>query len=169
MNSDDRATDEQLTYLRRFGYRQDHVLTRCEAASLLRGYQRSSSSPVIVGITAREEAARLRAAVEETRQGAARAAVPELRSAQERLDAALASRQDFWIDTCREVGQMHISSAEVFELYRCFGCRFCTPSPQEVQEVLDALDAALPRWDFEHPELFYQTLELNFTEVVRHA
>ena len=38
---------------------------------------------------------------------------------------------------------------------------------EQVQEVLDALDSALPVWDREHPELFYQTLELNFPQLVK--
>jgi hypothetical protein len=36
-----------------------------------------------------------------------------------------------------------------------------------VKAVLDALDGAMPLWDKEHPELFYQTLEINFPELVR--
>jgi hypothetical protein len=36
-----------------------------------------------------------------------------------------------------------------------------------VQHILDALDSAAPFWDKEHPELFYQTLQLNFPELVR--
>jgi hypothetical protein len=36
-----------------------------------------------------------------------------------------------------------------------------------VQVVLEALDAAMPLWDRDHPELFYQALELNFPQLVR--
>ena len=76
-------------------------------------------------------------------------------------------RQEFWIDTCREVTQMHIVCQAVLELYQKHGCRFAVPSRQQVQDVLDALDAAMPVWEKEHPELFYQTLELNFPELLR--
>lgn len=76
-------------------------------------------------------------------------------------------RQDFWIDTCRECTQMHSPAARVLELYRQFGCRFATPSPQQVNDILMALDAAAPQWEQTHPELFYQTLELNYPELVR--
>lgn len=78
-----------------------------------------------------------------------------------------AERQEFWLNTCREVTQMQHFSQPVLEFYQKHGCRFTAPSRQQVQDVLDALDAAMPRWEKEHPELFYQTLELNFPELVR--
>jgi hypothetical protein len=80
-----------------------------------------------------------------------------------------AERREFWLDTCREVTEMHHASARVLELYRQYGCRFCVPTHSEVQEVLQALDTALANWEREHPELFYQTLELNFPLLVRHG
>jgi hypothetical protein len=64
---------------------------------------------------------------------------------------------------------MHSASVRALELYSHHGCRFCTPTQSEVQEVLAALDGAMPDWEREHPELFYQTLELNFPELVRHG
>lgn len=64
---------------------------------------------------------------------------------------------------------MHAGSKQVIDLYRRFGCRFCEPTHEQVDEVLGALDAAMPQWDTLHPELFYQTLELNFPELVRHS
>ena len=79
------------------------------------------------------------------------------------------ARLEFWEDTCREVTEMHIASKQVIDLYRDYGCRFCAPSHSQVQNVLDALDSAAPQWEKQHPELFYQTLELNFPELVRHS
>lgn len=76
-------------------------------------------------------------------------------------------REDFWADTCREITQMLHGSHEAVELYRKYGCRFCAPGRQQVQYVLNALDAAMPHWEKEHPELFFQTLELNYPESVR--
>ena len=64
---------------------------------------------------------------------------------------------------------MRATSREVIEFYRQFGCRFCEPTREQVEEVLQALDSAMPQWDTLHPELFYQTLELNFPELVRHG
>lgn len=82
---------------------------------------------------------------------------------------ATPDRQDFWVDTCREITEMHHAAERVLRFYQKFGCRFAVPSRQQVQSVLDALDAALPQWERQHPELFYRTLELNFPELVRHA
>ena len=78
-------------------------------------------------------------------------------------------RLEFWVDTCREITQMRQASKQAIDLYRKFGCRFCEPTHAQVEEVLQALDSALPQWEKAHPELFYQTLELNFPELVRRA
>src|SRR5437879_13180728 len=75
-------------------------------------------------------------------------------------------RQEFWVDTCREVMQMHVGSPQVLDLYRTFGCRFCVPTHEQVQYVLDALDSAMPNWEKLHPRLFYETLEPHFPEFV---
>jgi hypothetical protein len=80
-----------------------------------------------------------------------------------------AERQEFWADTCREITQMRQSSQKVIDLYRRFGCRFCVPTHGQAQHVLSALDSAMPSWEEQHPELFYQTLELNFPELVRRS
>jgi hypothetical protein len=84
-------------------------------------------------------------------------------------DAALGliEREEFWADTCREVTQMQHQSPQAMNLYRKFGCRFCPPGRRQIQDILSALDAAVPGWEKEHPELFYQTLELNYPELVR--
>src|SRR5262245_64734068 len=76
-------------------------------------------------------------------------------------------REQFWTDTCREVTQMQHSSQKIIDLYSKYGCRFCTPSSQQVHHILNALDSAISSWETQHPELFYQTLELNFPELVR--
>lgn len=62
---------------------------------------------------------------------------------------------------------MQIGSTHVVELYRQFGCRFLPPQRQQAEYILAALDAAMPGWEQQHPELFYQTLELNFPELLR--
>jgi hypothetical protein len=78
-------------------------------------------------------------------------------------------RQAFWMDTCREITGMQAASQQVIELYRMHGCRFCAPTHEQAQAVILALDSAVPQWEQVHPELFYQTLELNFPELLRHA
>jgi hypothetical protein len=79
-----------------------------------------------------------------------------------------AKRQEFWLDTCRGVAHLHVACAQVQELYRKHGCRFNAPTLEQVRGILDALDRAMPQWESEHPELFYQTLELSFPELVIH-
>lgn len=77
-----------------------------------------------------------------------------------------AKRQEFWLDTCRGVAHVHLVCAQIQELYRKHGCRFAEPTLEQVRCILDALDRAMPKWESEHPELFYQTLELSFPELV---
>jgi hypothetical protein len=79
-----------------------------------------------------------------------------------------AKRQEFWLDTCRGVAHLHVACVQVQELYRKHGCRFNAPTMEQVRGILDALDGAMPQWESEHPELFYQTLELSFPELVIH-
>jgi hypothetical protein len=83
------------------------------------------------------------------------------------LPTTLIDRVKFWADTCQEVTQMKTGSHEAIELYRKFGCRFWTPSEQQIEQVINALDLAMPQWDKNHPELFFQTLELSFPELVK--
>ncbi len=99
----------------------------------------------------------LREAVEDARREGLR----------DKLDLAVHCRQQFWLDTCRDPLQMRSPSRQALELHRQYGCRFSAPTSQQIQYVLDALDIALPQWDCGHAELFYQTLELNFPDVVR--
>src|SRR6266498_710261 len=77
-----------------------------------------------------------------------------------------AKRQEFWLDTCRGFAHVKFGCAEIQELYRKHGCRFAEPTLQQVCGILDALDGAMPQWEKEHPELFYQTLELSFPELL---
>lgn len=93
----------------------------------------------------------------------------EGKTGQADVTTGLLEREEFWADTCREVMQMQHRSQPAMELYRQYGCRFCPPGRLQVQYVLNALDAAVPRWEKEHPELFYQTLELNYPELLRHG
>jgi hypothetical protein len=79
-----------------------------------------------------------------------------------------AKRQEFWLDTCTGVAHLHLACAQILELYRKHGCRFTLPTLEQVRGILDALDRAMPKWESEHPELFYQTLELSFPELVIH-
>lgn len=163
MNSNDPATDIQLSALKRFGYVPDHPLTRSEASQLLTTYQHreSEKSQGPAPLETEHTPHHLRKVVEQARKAVSEGAP------QGELTAATQKRQEFWIDTCREVTEMRLAWPEVINLYREFGCRFMWPTHEQVQEILDALDAALPTWDRDHPGLFYQTLELNFPTLVQ--
>lgn len=189
---DEPATEQQLIHLKNAGCVVARALTRTEAARLIREYRKNparavsmAAGPVTAlrpespppGPTAltpvlsdfsestRMHAYHLRVSAEKARQSLAlNSEAPNVRA-----DAAgtTTSRREFWLDTCRDVKEMRISSMQVFELYQRLGCRFFAPSPEQVQVVLEALDAAMPLWDRDHPELFYQALELNFPQLVR--
>jgi len=66
------------------------------------------------------------------------------------------------------VAHLHLSCAQVQELYRKQRLSFYRTDPRSGSRILDALDRAMPQWESNHPELFYQTLELSFPELVIH-
>ncbi len=153
--SNEPATENQLRRLSRLGYAPDHPLTQGDAEHLIEHFEQRPEQPGGSAQAMFHEAHDLRLAVEAARQS----------NAQD-LAAAIARRQQFWMDTCREPSNMHSRSAQILELYMKHGCRFLTPTTEEAQEILDALDAAMLFWDRDYPQLFYQTLELNFPSLV---
>ena len=170
--ADEPATETQLGHLRQLGYKPAYGLTKGEAARLIGWFERHQANPSSPGEAALHEKARpeaylLRIAVVSRKRAATAPLGQSPESFQQELERALAQRQEFWLDTCREVTQMRQPSNQVLELYKQHGCRFFPPKRTEAQEILDALDSAMPSWDIEHPGLFYQTLELNFPELVR--
>jgi hypothetical protein len=163
--TDEPATEIQISALRRFGYTAEHPLTRSEASHLLTTYQHAASEPPEESLKTGHEPFHLRKMVEQAKHVAAGHG-PATQQAQKELQAAIQQRQEYWIDTCRDVTKMQLAWAEIITLYREHGCRFASPTHEQVQEILDALDTALPTWDRDHTELFYRTLELNFPELV---
>jgi hypothetical protein len=115
----------------------------------------------------RQEAYRLRAAAEEARRLMEKTQAHPAERARQDFERAAAQRLEFWLDTCREAGAMRSASKQVLYFYKTCGCRFFEPTQQQVRHILEALDSALPAWDRDNPELFYQTLELNFPELLR--
>jgi hypothetical protein len=113
----------------------------------------------------RMHAHRLRVAVETAKE--AMTQKPDAPNVRADLVSAKNNRQEFWLDTCRDVRQMRVASVQVLELYQAFGCRLTEPIASQVQDILDALDPAMPLWDRDHPELFFQALELNFPQLLR--
>jgi hypothetical protein len=115
----------------------------------------------------RDEAYQFRLAVEHARRAVSSSQNRRDADAERELQSAMARRQRFWMDTCCEPTQMRHRSEEVIALHMKHGCQFITPTAEQAQEILDALDTALASWDREHPDLFFQTLEMNFPETKR--
>ncbi len=84
------------------------------------------------------------------------------------VHSAVSARQRFWLDTCRDGFDLQAASAQAIEFHDHYGLHFFPPTWDEVAEVLAALDCGLPGWDQDHPELFYETLRLNFPSLLRH-
>ena len=171
---DQPATWKQLRYLKRVGYKPDHALTKTEASELIAKLGGPAERPTAVlgnspADTGKHEAFQLRVAVEQAKQRATEPQEYATANAQLDLALALSQRQRFWVDTCRNPAQMQAVSGQVVDFYRKFGCRFDAPTNRAVQEILDALDSAMPHWDRDHPALFYQTLELNFPQLLRRS
>jgi len=116
--------------------------------------------------SAKMHAFRLHAAVEAAEEVLAE--TPDRPGARADVQAALGARQRFWLDTCREGRDLQAASAEALEFHQQLGARYFTPTWEEVAEVLEALDRAMAEWDKDHPELFYETLKLNFPSLLRH-
>lgn len=170
--ADEPATWKQLRYLEQLGHHRDHALTKNEAAELI---QKLGGQPEKVAMPTRSAAPEtpqaaaysLRLAAREARDVLANMGPAQSEEVRRSVDFAIRKRQAFWIDSCRGAFSMETGSEEALRLYRQHGCRFVMPTHQQVQLVLDALDAALLSWDRDYPQLFYQTLELNFPELAR--
>jgi hypothetical protein len=170
--TDEPATWKQLKYLKQVGYQPDHVLTKTEAAALISNFPGHPQALVAVAKEdppplTKHEARRLRENVEDARRAVADAKRDDFEKSKTALALAVKKRQEFWSDTCRNSGRVLAASLQVHDLYQKFGCRFDAPAHSEVQYILDALDAAAPLWDQDHPDLFYQTIELNFPHLLR--
>lgn len=165
--TDEPATEIQLSTLRRFGYQPDHPLSRGEAAQILMNYQHAPAPEATPPYLSPQHPYYLRKCVEEAKLRLQQAS-PAIRDAlDQEYKSAMSLRQEFWIDTCREMTRMQLAWPEIRSLYQVQGCRFVTPNREQTQEVLDALDAAMLNWDKDYPRIFYQTLELNFPQLVQ--
>ena len=170
--ADQQATGIQVSRLKQLGYAPDHPLTKGEALQLIREIEEHPEKRLRAGRSTQEsgaEAWRLRSELEQARREVAGALPGQKAPAEYRLSAAVSRRQEFWMDSCREPGKMRNASAQAIDLYMKHGCRFSEPARGQVLEILVALDGAAPCWDRDYPELFYQTLELNFRELLRRA
>ena len=168
--TDGPATWKQLRFLSNHGYKPEQALTKTQASELIRkfggnpeNYCSAAESPAKPS----ETAGQLRVMIEETRQVIVDSGRNHVEASKLALATVVEKRQEFWLDTCRQIAKVTVNSRQVQELYQKHGCRFVEPTRKQVQYILDALDSVMPNWDKHHPELFYQTLELNFPELVR--
>jgi len=165
------ATWRQVKSLKELGHTTGHRMTKIEAADLIRnlGGKPESTGASMIGVENRPQIGpyQLRLKVEKAKGAIADAGGNKTEKLDHELAAVIAQRQEFWIDTCLGAGKSLVASTEIHELYQKHGCRFEAPSRADVQHIIDALDQAVPQWDRAHPELFYQTLELNFPILVR--
>lgn len=157
------ATETQVRRLEKYGYTVEPRMTREEAARVLHEHEARLARPAPAPAPAVPEAMLLRQQTEHLRITLAQALPAEEHALREQLTAAQQRRVCFWADTCRDPSLMREASQQTIELYMKQGCRFHEPTHEQIQEVLEALDSATPTWDADHPDLFYKTLELNFS------
>ncbi len=186
--TDQRATKDQLSRLGEFGYAPDHPLAKGEASHLIRDFEACREGQAALAQSDAREATKceatkceatkyeatkceahgLRAAVENAKRAVAQAGQDEIQNFRHDLALAVSERQEFWRDTCCDAEKMHVVSMQARDLHKKYGCRFAAPTAQQVQDIFDALDLAMPLWDRDQPRVFYQTLELNFPELLCH-
>ncbi len=190
--ADEPATEQQVAQLRTLGFNLARPLTLTEAANLIRQYKRQRSHrvpPVALQNREMEQATanvsvspnppapkdlprrRFELCTHPPQQvpgaaGHVGDACPSPASVQD-SGSPDAPRVDFWLDIFREVKDMRVASVKVFELRLKHGAHFLLPSREQAQDILDALDNALPNWERDNPEFFFQTLELNFPELIQ--
>jgi len=171
--SNEPATESQLSRLRQLGYSADCPLTKGEAAYLIKILEEQPETHTAAEghgqRLSQHVAYALRLTIEHTRRALAEAPADQTERLQHSLASAITRRWEFWTDTCRDMAERRSCSAPVMGLYMKYGCRFVPPTHEQVQVVLDALDTASPVWDRDNTEVFYQTPELNFGELVRHG
>jgi len=190
--ADEPATEQQVSQLVRLGFHMARPLSLTEAASLIRQYKkqasrrnttpasggtgwpvRGASAPLSFSTPPKEgwpDPGRRMLHISEEPHAPLGAAVPPPRPIESPANEAIAEeteRLEFWLDTFRDVKEMQVASVKVYELRQKHGCHFLLPRREQVEDVLKALDTAIPAWDRDHPEFFYQTLELNFPELAR--
>ncbi len=112
--ADEPATETQLNHLSQLGHRLGYSLTKGEAARLITWFEQHHITPAPPDVgTAREktepEAYLLRLAVASVKRAAALPEPGKAQPALPELEQAIARRQGFWMDTCREVTQMHLA------------------------------------------------------------
>jgi hypothetical protein len=160
------ATEKQLNYLKMFGYVPDRPLTKTEAHDLLSKFEEDPERCQIRTETRLRESAIYEKERRENLAYFLRTDCEFAAKAYEELKLCKKSRLNFWKDTF-DLGERLSEAFQAYDFHNKYGCQFKKPSNEQIKGVLDALDSRLPTWDKDSPILFYQTLELNFPELLR--
>jgi hypothetical protein len=168
------ATQNQLAYLKLFGYVPENPLTKSAAHDLLDQFEEDPARREIrrqnqlreANEYEKDLAFNLHRDCDEAARKSQDAPDKYNREAAAKLRDCQKYRVLFWKDTFG--GNEHLAECDQGWLFfRKWGCQFKTPSAEKIQAVLGALDSKLPTWDKDNPKLFYETLELNFPELLR--
>jgi hypothetical protein len=170
--TDEPATWKQLKYLKQCGYQADRRLTKEEASELIKNFGGPPQAPSGVeqsqaAAMASQGAYHFRTVVESSKRALEESHNRAGAGLEQSLASAVAQRQQFWLDTFSGRTKMPSGSAQISQLYRLHGCLFLTPTTRQLQDILDALDSASRVWDRDHPEIFYNTLAMNFPVLAR--
>lgn len=171
------ATEKQLDYLAVFGFITDKPLTKKEASELLTQFE---ENPLMEEIKLENFQKRDLQQMEEDEKNAAYVLHQIFDSAKEELEHAihgektdaleeykdaLKNRIEFWKDTCRQA-DCTCEWEQAMNLNEKYGYRFKVPSTKQITPILEALDAKAPTWDKDYPYIFFETLEINFPELL---
>jgi hypothetical protein len=161
MWEDDPASDKQLAYLSKFGYTHVGPLSKGEASKLIGEFEEDPERCRIRDASSRKAS---EASVEELAKGEAYQLHSDVVNA-DRCDLKLAkqTRIAFWTAAFSPSDEFLMP----YELYEAYGQHYRKPKREQIQHILDALDAAMPTWDRDHTELFFETLKINFPELKR--
>ena len=175
---DEAATEKQIKYLAEFGYVADRPLSKGEASDLISQFSEDDERCRIRDDNQRvreegsfeedqKQAFRIHQQLEEALKELANAQRGEIQDWKEEVTALTRARIDFWKDTFRDIADMADFCEQAGNLSAGFGFRFKIPTTKQIQSILDALDKAWAVWDRDKPTIFFETLELNFPELLR--
>ena len=164
------ATEKQIKYLAGFGYVTDRPLSKGEASDLISKFSADrdeAEQERSFEEDQKHRAFRIHQQLEESLGELAKAQRGEIRDWKEDVVALTRARIDFWKNTFRDIVDLEDFCEQTVNLSTDFGYRFKMPTTKQIQSILDALDKAWPVWDQDKPQLFFETLELNFPELLR--
>src|ERR1041385_4718216 len=114
--TDGPATWKQLRFLSNHGYKPEHALTKTEASELIRKFGGNPENYCSAGegpSKPLETAGQLRVMIEETRQVIVDSGRNHVEESKVALASAVEKRQEFWLDTCRQIAKVTVNSRQV--------------------------------------------------------